>query len=79
MSAPEVFLGGRVALHCGDSREVLRTLPGASIHAVLRDPPYALVSIGKRFGKPSAAPAQHGRDGLYARAPDRPQKKNEAV
>ncbi|MBB6308927.1 site-specific DNA-methyltransferase [Xanthobacter tagetidis] len=42
MSAPELFLSGRVALYCGDSREVLRTLPDASIHAVVTDPPYAL-------------------------------------
>lgn len=68
MSGPETFLGGRVALHCGDSRDVLRALPDASIHAVVTDPPYALVSIGKRFGKEGAAPAQHGTDGLYARA-----------
>lgn len=69
MSAPETFLGGQVTLHCGDSRAVLKTLPDASIHAVVCDPPYALVSIQKRFGKPGAAPAQHGTDGLYARAP----------
>lgn len=68
MSEPETFLGGRVALHCGDSRDVLRTLPDASIHAVVTDPPYALVSIGKRFGREGVAPAQHGTDGLYARA-----------
>lgn len=65
---PETFLGGRVTLHCGDSRDVLRTLPDASIHSVVCDPPYALVSIGKRFGRPGAVPAQHGTDGLYARA-----------
>jgi len=66
--APELFLGGRVTLHCGDSREVLRAIPDASIHAVVTDPPYALVSIGKRFGKDGAAPAQFGRDGTYSRA-----------
>lgn len=65
---PETFLDGRVTLHCGDSRDVLRTLPDASIHSVVCDPPYALVSIGKRFSRPGAAPAQHGTDGLYARA-----------
>ena len=65
---PETFLGGRVTLHCGDSREVLRALPDASIHAVCCDPPYALDSIRKRFGGAGATPAQHGRDGLYARA-----------
>ena len=68
MNEPETFLDGRVALHCGDSRDVLRGIPDASIHAVVTDPPYALVSIGKRFGKEGAAPAQHGTDGLYARA-----------
>lgn len=66
--APELFLGGRVTLHCGDSREVLRAIPDASIHAVVTDPPYALESIRKRFGGSDAAPAQHGRDGAYARA-----------
>ncbi|MFG1388833.1 DNA-methyltransferase [Xanthobacter versatilis] len=68
MLEPETFLEGSVTLHCGDSRDVLRTLPEASIHSVVCDPPYALVSIGKRFGRPGAAPAQHGTDGLYARA-----------
>lgn len=68
MSEPETFLGGRVTLHCGDSRDVLRAIPDASIHAVVTDPPYALVSIGKRFGKEGAAPAQFGRDGAYSRA-----------
>lgn len=68
MNEPETFLDGRVALHCGDSRDVLRGIPDASIHAVVTDPPYALVSIGKRFGKEGAAPAQHGTDGLYTRA-----------
>lgn len=68
MSEPGTFLDGRVTLHCGDSREVLRAIPDASIHAVVTDPPYALVSIGKRFGKEGAAPAQFGRDGAYSRA-----------
>ncbi|MCL8385549.1 DNA methyltransferase [Xanthobacter aminoxidans] len=68
MTGPETFLGGRVTLHCGDSRDVLRAIPDASIHAVVTDPPYALVSIRKRFGGANAAPAQQGRDGAYARA-----------
>ena len=68
MSGPETFLDGRVTLHCGDSRDVLRTMADASVHSVVCDPPYALVSISKRFGKPDAAPAAHGTDGLYARA-----------
>lgn len=59
---------GQVSLHHGDSRDVLRTLPDNSIDSIVSDPPYALVSIQKRFGKPGAAPAKHGKDGLYARA-----------
>jgi site-specific DNA-methyltransferase (adenine-specific) len=59
-----------VTLHCGDSRDVLRTIPDASIHAVVCDPPYALVSIVKRFGKEGAAPPKEYEGGLgaYARA-----------
>lgn len=62
------FLDGRVVLHPGDCRDVLRGIPDNSIDSVVTDPPYALVSIGKRFGKPGSAPAKHGKDGLYARA-----------
>lgn len=62
------FLDGRVTLYPGDCREVLRGIPDNSIDSIVTDPPYALVSIGKRFGKPGSAPAKHGKDGLYARA-----------
>ena len=62
------FLDGRVALYAGDSRDVLATLPEASIDSVVTDPPYALVSIGKRFGKEGAAPAIAGKTGAFARA-----------
>lgn len=68
MSARTTFLDGRVALWCGDSRDVLRGFMGESFHSVVCDPPYALVSIAKRYGKPGAAAAKHGTDGLYARA-----------
>lgn len=44
-------LGGRVVLHGGDSRDVLKGLADASIDSVCTDPPYALVSIVKRYGK----------------------------
>lgn len=57
-----------VDLRHGDCREVIKTVAEASIHAVVTDPPYSLVSIQKRFGKPGQAPAQHGTDGLYRRA-----------
>jgi DNA modification methylase len=64
----ESFLDGRVTLHAGDCREVIRGLADASIDSIVTDPPYALVSIGKRFGKPGAAAAQAGASGAYARA-----------
>lgn len=37
-------------------------------HAVIADPPYALISISKRFGKADSAPAKFGNDGAFARA-----------
>lgn len=55
-------------LYHGDSRDVLRTLPDNSIDSVVTDPPYALVSIVKRFGGENAAPAKVGASGAYARA-----------
>lgn len=62
------FLDGRVTLWPGDSREVLRGFADASFDSVVTDPPYALVSIGKRFGAEGAAPAKAGASGAYARA-----------
>lgn len=62
------FLDGRVTLHAGDCRDVIATLPDCSIDSVVTDPPYALVSISKRFGKDGAAPAKAGKTGAYARA-----------
>jgi site-specific DNA-methyltransferase (adenine-specific) len=49
----QVFLDGRVTLHAGDCLAVVKTLADASIDACVTDPPYALVSIVKRFGKTS--------------------------
>lgn len=65
MNAPVSFLDGRVVLHGGDCREVIRTLADGSIDAIVTDPPYALVSLGKRFGK---AGAKNGSKDAYARA-----------
>lgn len=62
----ELFLKERVQLFNGDSRDVLKTLPDNSIDSVVTDPPYALVSIVKRFGGENAAPAK-GND-AYQRA-----------
>jgi DNA modification methylase len=52
------FLNGRVTLMPGDCREVLATLPEASVDSVVCDPPYHLTSIVKRFGGENAAPVK---------------------
>lgn len=52
------FLTDKITLFGGDSRDVLKECPDNSIDSVLTDPPYALVSIVKRFGKPGSAPAK---------------------
>jgi DNA modification methylase len=57
-----------VTVHHGDSRDVLKAIADASIDSCVCDPPYALVSIGKRFGAENAAPAKTGKTGAYARA-----------
>ena len=57
-----------VTVHHGDSRQVLKGVADASIDSVVCDPPYALVSIGKRFGAENAAAAKPGKTGAYARA-----------
>lgn len=66
----ETFLNGRVTLHAGDCLDRIKDIADASIDSVVTDPPYALVSIGKRFGKAGAAPCvvPEGRSGAYARA-----------
>jgi site-specific DNA-methyltransferase (adenine-specific) len=55
-----------IDLQHGDSRDVIKTLADASIDSVVCDPPYALVSIVKRFGGENAAPAKDGD--VYARS-----------
>src|SRR5688500_19251628 len=57
---------GDATLYHADCRDVLRSLPDDSIDSVVTDPPYALVSIVKRFGKPGSSPAK-GND-AYMRA-----------
>jgi DNA modification methylase len=52
-----------------DCRAAIKELPDCSIDSVVTDPPYALVSITKRFGKPGSAPARsNGASGVYRRA-----------
>lgn len=62
MSAPELFLDGRVTLHAGDCLDVLRGMAEASVDSVVTDPPYHLVSIHKRFAKTGGADRQPGSD-----------------
>jgi len=54
-----------VTLLHGCSLELLRMWPSNSVDSVVTDPPYALVSIVKRFGGEGAAPA---KGDVYARA-----------
>lgn len=58
MSQRVEHLAEGVTLYSGDNREVLRGLDDCSIDSIVTDPPYALVSIQKRFGKPGSAPAK---------------------
>lgn len=46
-----VFEGPGVTLHHGDCIEVMRTLPDASVDAVVTDPPYALEFMGRGWDK----------------------------
>lgn len=58
----------RIRVFHGDSRAVLKAFPDDHFDSVVCDPPYALVSIVKRFGGANAAAAQVGASGAYARA-----------
>lgn len=60
------FLDGKVTLHASDCRDVMRALPDESVDAVVTDPPYALVSIVKRFGKLGSAATKDGD--VYSRS-----------
>lgn len=55
-------------IHQADVMAWVAAFEGERFHALLCDPPYHLSSITKRFGGDNAAPAQHGRDGLFSRA-----------
>ncbi len=46
--------------------EWLKEYDGPRFHGIVSDPPYALISIAKRFGGGNA-PAQEGSDGRYSR------------
>jgi site-specific DNA-methyltransferase (adenine-specific) len=61
-----IRLSDSARLYHADCRDAIKSLPDNSIDSVVTDPPYALVSIVKRFGSPNAAPAK-GND-AYMRA-----------
>jgi len=63
---PQTFLGERVTLHAGDCLDVIRGFADSTFDSVVTDPPYALVSIAKRFGKAGAKPTRDGD--VYSRA-----------
>jgi DNA modification methylase len=54
----DLFLNGKIELHCGDCLAVLPALAENSIDACVTDPPYHLTSIAKRFGGENAAPVR---------------------
>jgi site-specific DNA-methyltransferase (adenine-specific) len=66
------FLNCAIELRPGDCRDVIHAMPDNSIDSIVTDPPYALVSIVKRFGGENAAPPKDYGDGnglaAYARA-----------
>src|SRR5688572_2995134 len=70
MSSPRLFLNNKIRVYHGDSREVLASFMANSFDSVCCDPPYALVSIVKRFGKDGSAAVKvpEGGTGAYARA-----------
>ena len=51
MAPAQIFLDGKVELRPGDCRDVIKAMPDCSVDSVVTDPPYALVSIVKRYGK----------------------------
>ena len=68
MIEPRTFLDGRVTLHAGDCREVLRGMEDNSVDSVVTDPPYHLISIVKRFGGRNAAPVKEYDPSVYGGA-----------
>jgi DNA modification methylase len=50
------FLGGKVTLHGGDSREVLATLETSSVDSVVCDPPYGILFMGRAWDAADGAP-----------------------
>ena len=58
----------RIKLMLVDNMKSIKELTDNSVDSIVTDPPYALTSIKKRFGKEGSAPAQFGSDGAFQRA-----------
>jgi DNA modification methylase len=56
----------KIKIFNGDNRKILKKIPDNSVDSIVTDPPYALVSIVKRFGKKGSAPAKVNQ--AYVRA-----------
>jgi len=67
---PESFINGWIKLYCGDSGKIIKELPDNHFDSIVCDPPYALVSIQKRFGalNSKAVKVPENGTGAYARA-----------
>lgn len=70
------FEGPGVVLHHGDCIEVMRTLPDASVDAVVTDPPYGLEFMGREWDgangfRRSLNEADAGRDTVFGRTSKR--------
>lgn len=68
----EHLLDGKVVLHAGDCIEVMRTLPEASVDAIVCDPPYGLTFMGKEWDgadgfRRSLNIADAGRESVFGR------------
>lgn len=48
--------GGRIALHQGDCRNALKTIPDASIDSIVTDPPYGIGFMGRAWDAKDGAP-----------------------
>lgn len=67
MGEPIGFLDGRVTLHPAEALATLRGISDASIDSVVTDPPYALVSIVKRFANSPRSERTENTENPYGR------------
>lgn len=83
MSEPYYAEAG-VTVYAGDCIEVMRSLPDASVHAVVTDPPYGLEFMGKDWDssdgfRRSLNAAGVGRDNVFGRTSSSPEYKSDST